>query len=71
MPTKLSRKETPILSATSAVVITGGSAGTAAFLPTVAIGDYGIVLGVIAKKKLSPQDRANGICLHKLWESLT
>ena len=60
------KKRDLVLSATSAVIITGGSAGTAVFLPAVAIGDYGIVHGVIAKKKLSPQDRANEICLHKL-----
>ena len=42
------------MSATSAVVITGGSAGTAVFLPAVAIGACGIVLGVITKKKKYP-----------------
>ena len=40
-----------ILSAASVVVTTGGLAGTAVFLPAVAIGVCGIVLGVIAKKK--------------------
>ena len=40
-----------LLSATSAVITAGGLAGTAVFLPAVAIGACGIVLGVIGKKK--------------------
>ena len=49
------KKRDLVLSATSAVIITGGLAGTAVFLPAVAIGACGIVLGVIAKKKNYPR----------------
>ena len=44
-----------VLSATSVVIITGGVAGTAVFLPAVAIGACGIVLGVITEKKNYPR----------------
>jgi len=40
-----------ILTASTAVVTAGGLAGTAAFMPMVAVGVVGIILGVITKKK--------------------
>lgn len=43
------------LTAASAIITTGGLAGTTIFLPAVAIGACGIVLGVIAKKKNYPR----------------
>ena len=49
------KKRDLVLSSTSAVIITGGLAGTAVFLPAVAIGACGIVLGVITKKKNYPR----------------
>ena len=49
------QKRELVLSSTSAAIITGGLAGTAVFLPAVAIGACGIVvLGLIAKKKNYP-----------------
>ena len=49
------KKRDLVMSATSAVIITGGLPGTAVFLPAVAIGAYGIVLGVTIKKKKYPR----------------
>ena len=44
-----------ILTATSAVIRTGGLAGSTVFLPAVGIGACGIVLAVIVKKKNYPR----------------
>ena len=49
------KKRDLMLSATSAVIIAGGLAGTAVFLSAVALGACGIVLGVITKKKIIPE----------------
>ncbi len=44
-----------LLTAVTAVVMTGGLAGTAVFLPAVGIGVCGVCLGVVAKKKNYPR----------------
>ena len=49
------KKRDLVLSATSAVIFSGGLTGTAVFLPAVDIGACGIVLGVIAKEKIYPR----------------
>ena len=49
------KKRDLILTATSAVITTGGLAGSTVFLPAVGIGACGIVLAVIVKKKNYPR----------------
>ena len=48
------KKRDLVSSATSAFILTGGLARNAVFLPAVAIGAWGIVLGVIAKNENYP-----------------
>ena len=45
------KKKDLILTAAATVVTTGGLAGTAVFIPVIAVGVFGIILGVVAKKK--------------------